>query len=218
MSNGADILAEHYQKTFEMTLDFWEKRNRTFLILLSFVGIGTLLTFHVSQAEPMLVDYVLHVLDVKGDDRVAEIRKSFPYGLIQSIIMIVILYLMVQIYHRTTTITRSYEYLSAIEDDIRDKLSLNEESRSFTREGKFYWSSVSKSTRWIGVAYILMLGILLVAFIVMRIINDISSGSVIIVVIDIFLSLAILFFFFAYSYSSSIVVASFFRKMNSNTK
>lgn len=212
MQNGSELLAEHYQKTFEVTLSFWEQRNRIFLILLFVVATGAFLTFKVSQAEPLLVDYVAHLIGIENKDRIAELRSSFPYGLIQSIILMVILYLMVQLYHRTITITRNYEYLSCVEQEIRDRLELQFFSVSFTREGSFYWGHTSALSKWIGVAYILMLGILLVAFLVMRLYGDFCFGNIAVIVSDIFLSLTILIFFVAYSYSSSSVVRSFFRR------
>ena len=38
VSVNVEVLAEHYQKTFELTLMTWEKRNQTFLLLLAVVG------------------------------------------------------------------------------------------------------------------------------------------------------------------------------------
>ena len=46
MRPGTELLAEHYQKTYELTLSMWEQRNRTFLVLLGTVGVATILTFN----------------------------------------------------------------------------------------------------------------------------------------------------------------------------
>ena len=83
MKQGTELLAEHYQKTFEFTSKLWEQRNRTFLWLLFVVGSGTLLTFRVSQAEPLLVDFVADIFNIENEERINELRTSFPYGLIQ---------------------------------------------------------------------------------------------------------------------------------------
>ena len=84
MQDGTEILAEHYQHTFEVTLKLWEQRNRTFLILLFVVGSGSLLTFKVSQAEPLLVDFVADIFNIQNAERIGELRASFPYGLIHA--------------------------------------------------------------------------------------------------------------------------------------
>ena len=139
MNPGTEkLLAEHYQKTFELTLTVWEQRNRTFLILLAVVGVASLLTFNVSQAQPLLADLISKTVGVEDATRRAELRTSFPYGLIQSILLMVVLYLTLLLYHRTTFILRSYEYLAAIEKELRDALALSSQMVSFTRESSFY--------------------------------------------------------------------------------
>ena len=81
----------------------------------------------------------------------------------------VVLYLMVQLYHRTITITRNYDYLASMEQEIRKGLGLQEPMISFTREGLFYWRNSPRFAKQIGIAYIVMLGLLLSAFLGMRI-------------------------------------------------
>src|SRR5262245_65882553 len=99
MNPGTEkLLAEHYQKTFELTLTVWEQRNRTFLILLAVVGVASLLTFNVSQAQPLLADLISKTVGVEDATRRAELRTSFPYGLIQSILLMVVLYLTLLLY------------------------------------------------------------------------------------------------------------------------
>jgi hypothetical protein len=67
MTPGTELIAEHYQKTYELTLAMWEQRNRTFLILLATVGIATLLTFNVSQAQPLLVDLIANAVGIEEE-------------------------------------------------------------------------------------------------------------------------------------------------------
>ena len=40
MAEWIDLLAAHYEKTYETTLKVWEQRNWTFLILLAVGGNG----------------------------------------------------------------------------------------------------------------------------------------------------------------------------------
>jgi hypothetical protein len=138
VSDKSEILAEHYQKTFELTLITWEKRNQTFLLLLGVVGAATLLTSNVPQAQPLLVDLVMKLLGITEATRAAELRSSFPYWLIQSILQMKVMYLMLILYQRTVTIQRLYKYMALLEDEIREALTLASTTKSFTREGSFY--------------------------------------------------------------------------------
>lgn len=211
MAETAQLLTEHYQKTFELTMKLWEQRNRTFLILLLVVGLATLLTFNPTKlvAEPLVVDYIAKTL---GSDRDA-LRAGFPYFLIQSILLMVVLYFMVILYHRTTLISRNYIYLAAVEEEIRNRLELAEDELSFTREGRFYEQARSPFQRQIGLAYITMLGVLLMSFLGARIYADFSIGLYWLVGIDMILAIPALLFFLAYAYVSSRIISRLVSKL-----
>jgi hypothetical protein len=194
-----ELLVEHYHKTYDLTFSIWEGRNRTLLILLIVVGFSTLLTFNVSEAQPLLVDIIAKLCGITDSTRIAELRKSFPYGIIQSIFIMVVFYLMLNLYHKTSFIKRSYEYLSSVEKDIRDVLDLSASSVSFTREGDFYNSKRSFSAFMTGVSYVLILGILLVSFLGMRIRTDFMTSQIYILWVDIALSVGIAYFFIVYA-------------------
>jgi hypothetical protein len=202
MTDEANLIAEHYQKTFEVTLATWDNRNQTFLILLATVGAATLLTFNAPQAQPLLVDFVSKILSIEDATRKAELRTSFPYGLLQSIMLMAVMYLMLVLYHRTTFINRSYRYLEALEKEIRASLQLSPESVAFTREGVFYWKKRPVLSKAVGAAYVGTLGILLIAFLGMRIASDFLIGNWWFMAADVFLSLPTLLFFGAYAQSS----------------
>jgi hypothetical protein len=197
------LIADHYQKTFELTLTIWEQRNRTFLILLAVVGAASLLTFNVAQAEPLLVDLIANVMGIEDSVRRNELRVSFPYGLIQSILLMVVLYLTLILYHRTAFITRSYQYLSRTEDEIRLALELNESAVLFSREGRFYSENRPRLSSAIGTTYILMLGMLLLAFLGARLFGDLESAQYLLGVVDLLLSIFILMFFREYALAST---------------
>lgn len=201
MSNG-QILADHYQKTFELTLTTWEKRNQTFLLLLAVVGVATLLTFKVSQAEPLLVDLIVKLLDIKEEVRYDELRRSFPYGLIQSILLMVIMYLTLILYHRTATIQRFYRYLAKLETELRSELALPATAVTFTRESTFYSEHKPTLGRFVAMSYIALLGCLLVTFLGLRIFSDFTSGNIVVAIADLLLAVPTAIFFYGYARSS----------------
>jgi hypothetical protein len=202
MADKVDILAEHYQKTFELALLTWEKRNLTFHLLLAVVGGATLLTFNVPQAQPLLVDLVMRTLEIQDNSRVQELRSSFPYGLIQSILLMVIMYLTLLLYHRTATIQRFYKYMAFLEDEIRAELGLADTAISFTRESTFYQTHKPVLGKFVAATYNLMLGQLLVAFLGYRIYFDFVGSNSIVAVADILLSIPTIVFFYGYARSS----------------
>ena len=202
MSQDTEMVAEHYQKTYELTLQMWEQRNRTFMLLLGVVGAATLLTFDVAQAGPLLVDIIATIVGITDPARINELQRGFPYGLVQSVFLMVILYLMVVLYHRTAFILRSYRYIAALEPEIKSSLGLPEEAVAFTRESAFYQKYRSPFARFVAMTYIGMLGLLLVAFLSARIYTDFSSGNAVVGVIDVAIATPTLFLFIAYANSS----------------
>jgi hypothetical protein len=202
MHEGTQLIADHYQKTYELTLLMWEQRNRTFLLLLGAVGVATLLTFDVGgQARPLLVDFIANTVGVEGDDRDA-LRTGFPYGVVQSILLMVVLYLIVILYHRTVTILRNYQYLAGLEEEIRRGLARDDLRVSFTREGAFYRENRPTVSRYVAVAYVGMLGLLLAAFLGMRIYTDVREAAWAFAAADVALAVPIVYFFTAYAVAS----------------
>jgi len=202
MAGNAELLAEHYQKSFEVTLEVWGQRNQTFLLLLGVVGFATLLTFNATATQPLLLDLIAKLLSIESDTRQRELRASFPYGLIQTIILMVVLYLTLVLYHRTTFIKRSYLYLAQLEAELRDALSLPAGSVAFTREGLFYETNSPPLRHAVAYAYIGMLGLLLFAFLGMRIYTDIDSGNLVASALDLLLAVPTVVFFIAYMRAS----------------
>ncbi|EOC1344329.1 hypothetical protein ACI09M_003751 [Cronobacter dublinensis] len=197
-----ELLVEHYHKTYDLTFSVWESRNQSLLILLAVVGFSTLLTFNVSETQPLLVDVIAKLCGITSDERIAELKKSFPYGIIQSIFIIIVFYLTINLYHKTSFIRRSYKYLGGVESDIRTALNLPTGSVSFTREGDFYNNHRTFSSFMTGLSYVLILGVLLCSFLGMRLLNDWHAQDCLILITDGCLALGILYFFIVYAYLS----------------
>lgn len=206
MKNEIEFIVEHYEKTYKTTLKVWEQRNRTFLILLIVVGVATLITFNVSEAQPLLADLIAKFFAINEVARIAALRTSLPYGLIQSIFLMVILYLMVIVYHRTIFILRNYMYLEEIEKEIRAGFELSNNSIAFSREGRFYKEHKPYFSKLVGLVYIVMLGVLLTVFSGMRIYADLTSGNIWFTIVDVFLAISAIIFFGAYAHASSSIV------------
>jgi hypothetical protein len=199
MHNNAEIVAEHYQKTYELTLEVWEQRNTTLMQLLAVVGVAALLTFNVPEAYPLLVGLIAKVAGISGESELRDLSRGFPYGLIQSVLLMVILYLMAILYHRTAFIRRCYAYLSAMEPEIRVNLDLKPEAVAFTRESTFYQQHEAPFRRLVAITHVGMLGVLLASFLGVRIYADFSLGNYMLGVADVALAVPTILFFAAYA-------------------
>jgi hypothetical protein len=196
------LLTEHYQKTYELTYELWKQRNITFLVLLGVIGIATLLTFGPAQTNPLLIAWIAKVLGITERAEIAELRSSFPFAILQSLLLIVVFYLMVNLYHRALYILRNYRYLGELEREIRDHLQLSKDSVSFTRESSFYWGDralLLGAVKWM---YILFVGALLLAFLGGRTYRDFGSGNSVLGLVDLSVSVPTIVFFVAYAYST----------------
>ena len=202
MDSTTAVIADHYQKTFELTMQTWEKRNRTFLILLGVVGLGALLTWNPEGSQPLFVDIVLKLIGIADAERSAALRDSFPFSLMQSVLLVVVAYLTIVLYHRTATIQRHYKYLAVLENDLRGRLSLTSESSVFTREGDFYQAHKPAMGRYVAISYVAMLGSLLAAFLGYRIFQDFASGNLLVGGADVLLTIPTLLFFYGYAKQS----------------
>lgn len=202
MTERTTALVGHYQKTYELTYTHWRQRNRTFLILLGVISVATLLIFGGSKTDSMLVYFIAKLVGATDAAGREAIRQGLPFGLVQSILLMVVFYLTVNLYHRALYVLRSYRYLGRLEQEIRQDLALPADSIAFTRESSFYWNDRPPLSGWVKWIYILMLGLLLLAFLGARIIGDFHSHSYLLGLVDLIIALPTLLFFYAYARSS----------------
>ena len=198
----AEIATNHYQKTFEMTYEVWKERNRLFVYLVLTTGVGLLLLLRVPEVSSLLVDAVAKLLGITDTNRINQLYKDFPIDVLLSVILVIIFYLMQRLYSTNLSVSRDYQYLGAIETEIRKHLDLPEESVLFTREGKFYWGQrtiTQTMSKWY---YILVIFIVLLPFLILKITADVILGNIILIVVDSIISIVTLIFFAGYAQSA----------------
>ena len=169
-----------------------------YIILVGVIGCATLLTFHVSQTDQIVVDVIIGLTGTTEASRIADLRRNFPYGALQSVFLVVVFYLMVNLFHRARDVVRSYAYLHCLEDEIRDALKIRPDSVAFTREGAFYAGKSTLLTRSVKWIYALVLGTMLLAFLVGRFADDAAAGNTLLAVVDVGLALPTLAFYYGY--------------------
>lgn len=191
----AGALTEHYQKSYEVAHELWLERNRIFLLLLASVAAATLLTFSPESGRPLLLALLGKLLSV-GDPE--SLRKSISFVVMQGIIMIVVFYFMLNLYHAAYEVIRHYNYLEAMEKEIRAHLRLELCAVAFTRQSTFYWSYRPPLWSFVRWTYISLLGGLLGTFIAGRFVYDFRAGVLFPMLVDTAISFATLCYFAAY--------------------
>lgn len=199
---NVEVLATHYQKTFEVAHDYWKERNRLFLSLVIAAGIGLLILLRVPEADRLFVDVVAKFLEIDDPTRKAQLYSTFPFDLVLSMILIVLFYLMQRLYSTNLSLMRNYIYLGAVEGELRSNLNLTSDSVSFTREGKFYWKRrmvMQTASKWY---YIFVLFIILAPFIFLKLQADWQSPNWLVILVDSVVSLMIFLYWAEYAYAA----------------
>lgn len=201
----AEIASNHYQKTFELTYDAWRERNKLFVYLVVITGSGLLLLLRIPEASSLVVDAIVKLLGITDPNRITQLYKNFPMDVLLSIFLIIIFYLIQKLYTTNLSVSRGYQYLGAIEDEIRAYLALPEENILFTREGKFYWERrtiTQVMSKWY---FILVIFIVLLPFLFLKISADINLGNTILIIVDSIVGIMTLVFFTGYAQSAIVL-------------
>lgn len=169
----AEALVGHYQKTYELTLKFWEQRNRLFVVLVSVIAGAVLLSFAEQPTITLAGNALMKAADLSGAEA-KEIKAAIPqvFKLLIAMLVLCVFYLMGSLFHRTQTIVKYYVYLAHMEAEIRRELRIDPKSIAFTRESTFYVRHNSLASRLVGQLYRFVLGGLLVSFFAFRLIKD----------------------------------------------
>jgi len=199
---NVDVLAGHYQKTFEVAYDYWKERNKLFVILVLTAGMGLLLLLRVPEANSLLVDAIAKFLGVTDMERIKQLYANFPFNVLLSGVLVVMFYLMQRLYSTNLSVMRTFLYLGALEKEIQPHLGLPTGSVAFTREGSFYWGRRSRIQAMSKYYYVVVLFIILVPFIGFKLIADLESPNLLVIAVDVVVSLMAILYWWAYARSS----------------
>lgn len=159
-----------------------------------------MLTFSPEAGNTLLIALIAKSLDI-ADSAVP--RASISMTVLQGIILLVVFYFMVNLYHLSHQVIRNYQYLGALEQEVRAQLNPGAESALFTREGTFYWKHrppLWSCVRW---TYIVLLGGLLTTFAGGRFYYDWRTGNVLAAMVNTTISFFTLCYFLAYAVTST---------------
>lgn len=197
-----DSLTQHYQNTYEQTYRFWLQRNRTFLSLLAIIGVASLMMFGSPNTDSIVVFIIAKLVGINDAAGRAEIQQGFSFSLIQSVFLMLVFYLMVNLHHRSHYVLRNYQYLGKLEQEIRLALELDSTSVAFSRESSFYWGKRSWGNAAVKWVYIILLGALLATFLGGRLYFDLSQHRYLLFTAELFIAAATMLFYAAYALAS----------------
>ncbi len=156
----ATLLVEDYRIAKDSNAETWKERNRNFIILVICCGLYVLISFRDSEITQLL-NAILRKY-VESEKQTNTDVVSLPFTLLQVALMIVILYLVINIYHRTRGIFRNFIYLNKLELTIHDKLKLGD-ATGFGRENSYYQNDLPSFQTVTKLVYVVVLGMLFCA-------------------------------------------------------
>jgi hypothetical protein len=195
------VLAEHYQKTFEVAFEVWKERNKLFVYLVITASLGLMLLLRVPTTDQLLVDAIAKFLNITDPLRKAELQSGFPFDILLSAILVVMFYLMQRLYSTNLSVMRHYLYLGSLEKEIQPHLGLPSGSVAFTREGDFYWGTRRNMQSMSKFYYVAVLFIILIPFMAIKVYNDFNPPNWILLV-DVVVSALTISYWWEYALSS----------------
>jgi hypothetical protein len=157
-----------------------------------------------AEVSQIAAPWIGNLINLKDANEIAQLKQTIAnnFNLLQTMLLAVIFYLTVNLYHHTTTVLRLYAYLGKIETEIRSHLKLAANDVSFTRESSFYYGHRSLWLSWVGKIYVLILLVLLGSFFYLRLLRSWQTGWDWFMVADLIIAVAIAAYFYAYSTAS----------------
>ncbi|MFZ5857682.1 MAG: hypothetical protein ACOYZ6_12690 [Chloroflexota bacterium] len=202
---NVEVLADHYQKTYEVAYENWKERNKLFTFLVLTAIVGLLILQRGDMVNELFVKYVQKYFELKFPDDeilIRAISKSVPFSLVQSGILVAMFYFMQRLHATNLTVMRTYKYLAILENEIQPYLGLPGKSGSFTRESKFYWDNrvfMQTMSKW---SYVVVLFVLLIPFMYFKLASDIGLAPITITAVDIIVSVLTFAYWFDYARSA----------------
>src|SRR5574341_1448125 len=100
IASAAQVLAEHYQNTSELTYTLRRERDRFFIFLLGALAAATLFNFDATSSDSLLIAAVVKFLEIKDPKIVMGLQTSPLLEIIQTLLLVGVFYLMSNLHHR----------------------------------------------------------------------------------------------------------------------
>lgn len=188
--DALDVLYDHYKETFSLSKEAQRRRNKSFVILCVLEALSFLLLIRPEMAFELIL---------KGINKdIIETSLQLSNTIIQTLIWLLIVYVMIRYIQDMLYIERQYTYLDKLEKEISN-LTI---AGIFSREGENYQRNYPIVLNFIDLFYKMLMPILFALINMIRIHEEwiLSQESIIALVCDTILCVAIIvidwFYFF----------------------
>lgn len=167
MKDKLDTYYDHYKDTFTLSKTAQSRRNKYFVFLCLLEAISFMLI-----KNPELICGLLN--DVSKNK--LESVFQFSNTVLQTLVWILIAYVLVRYVQDVLYVERQYGYLSMLENKIGELLGESDDHNIFTREGDHYLESYPIVLNLIDLFYKFFSPILFTAINVVHIVQEWKSG------------------------------------------
>ena len=155
-----DLLYDHYKESFSLSKEAQNQRNKHFVVLCILEAFSFMFITNPQKATELIN---------KGVESQLEIVLPLGLTVIQTLLWILIAYVMIRYVQDVMYIERQYSYLDGLEKEIDDILG---KKRIFGREGQAYYKDYPIVLNLIDLFYKMLMPILFAGINLVRIIME----------------------------------------------
>lgn len=125
--NNTEILYDHYKETVDITKNMENKRNKAFVIIIIHISVLLLMSYRPESLCNTIKDYLMGQW---------EIGFYFSMNIIQTIIMLSLLYCVVRYYQFNIHIEKAYPYIHKLEERLSKLINekIERESNNYLKQ------------------------------------------------------------------------------------
>lgn len=194
-----EMLYDHYKETFKLSKEAQSRRNKSFIILCVLEAFSFFLLVRPKKAFEIISSGISKELDVS---------LQLSNAIIQTLIWLLIVYVMIRYIQDMLYVERQYSYLSNLEKEI-SQISL---TNIFSREGKNYQKDYPIVLNLIDLFYKMLMPMFFMAINMIRIYKEwiVSNGITTALICDSILCIAIIIIDWFYFFEIHPMINNFF--------
>ena len=199
-----DTYYDHYKESNSFRLTALSRRNRSFVYLCVLEAISFMLIKNPDFICALLNDVVRKEL---------EATILFSNCILQTLVWVLIAYVLVRYVQDVLYVERQYKYLSTLEKKISLLLEETDDKNIFTREGDNYLNNYPMVLNFIDLFYKILAPILFTAINVVHIVQEWNSGmTCTVLIVDTVICVAIFVITWFYFFEIHDKMAEWFKK------
>ncbi|MCI8307071.1 MAG: hypothetical protein HFH14_03375 [Lachnospiraceae bacterium] len=169
--SAINIVYDHYRETYQLSRQAQQRRNKSFIILCILEAFSFLLLIRPEQVLNLIIDSINSQLDI---------TLTFGNTILQTLLWILIIYVMIRYIQDVFYIERQYSYIGSLEaameslmqDAIKESKTLSVNSKLFLRESDNYLTDYPIVLNLIDLFYKTLIPVIFIVINTVRIYNE----------------------------------------------